>query len=189
MVGIYKITNQIGGIYIGQSKNIEKRFKYYYTISCKGQRKVYNSLILYGYKNHTFEVLKECLIEDLDELESYYINIYNSFDSELGLNLDSGSFNKKMSKETKQKLSNSLKGRVFTQEWKDKIGLKSIGRMIGYKHSEESILKMKNSVRKKHSKPNAKKGTGYSEEEAMIRHREACKKYRLKMKSLLTLNK
>ena len=37
MIGIYKITNPKGKIYIGQSINIENRFKVYKRYNCKGQ--------------------------------------------------------------------------------------------------------------------------------------------------------
>lgn len=82
MVGIYKITNNINNhCYIGQSRNIEKRWynhkndstnqnseKYNYPLYC-GFRK-------YGIRNFTFEVLEECSIEELNEKEKYWIEYY-----------------------------------------------------------------------------------------------------------------
>jgi len=46
MVGIYKITSPSGKIYIGQSINIEKTWKYRYKNlnACKRQTILYNSL-------------------------------------------------------------------------------------------------------------------------------------------------
>lgn len=73
MVGIYKITNPKNKIYIGQSTNIEKRFKDdYRNLKCKGQTKLYNSLKKYGYDNHIFEIIQECGINELDNLEFKY---------------------------------------------------------------------------------------------------------------------
>lgn len=184
MIGIYKITNPKGSIYIGQSVNIEKRKKYYINGHCKGQQKIYASISKYGFENHTFEILQECLKEELNDLEVYYIEKYNSFNNPLGMNLDSGGLVKKQSDETKLKRSKTLKGRVFTQEWKDKIGAKSKGRMLGFKHSEETKKKLREVVRPKWTKPHPTKGTGYSKEEALIRHREANKRYREKIKNL-----
>jgi group I intron endonuclease len=43
MIGIYKITSPSGKIYIGQSKNIEKRFKAYYRKLGKNQPRLYRS--------------------------------------------------------------------------------------------------------------------------------------------------
>ena len=84
MIGIYKITNRINNhAYIGQSKNIEARWKqeiknsrfetsnsYDYPLS-RAFRK-------YGVDNFTFEVIEECLPEELNEKEKYYIQIYNT---------------------------------------------------------------------------------------------------------------
>lgn len=70
MIGIYKVTNPKGKIYIGQSINIENRFKQYKMIdkSCIGP-KLFNSLIKYGYENHIFEIIEECNLEELDNKE------------------------------------------------------------------------------------------------------------------------
>lgn len=72
MIGIYKIINPKGKIYIGQSTNIEKRWKSYKTLHCKGQVKLYNSLKKYGYENHIFEIIEECDISILEERETYW---------------------------------------------------------------------------------------------------------------------
>ena len=58
--GIYKITSPSGKIYIGQSKDINKRFNLYKRLQCERQPKLYNSFIKYGTINHKFEVLCEC---------------------------------------------------------------------------------------------------------------------------------
>lgn len=189
MIGIYKITSPTNKIYIGQSINIEKRKKYYQNAHCKGQKKLYASIIKYGFENHNFEIICECLENELNKLEEYYISYFNSFNTILGMNLDSGGLSKKQSDETKLKRSNSLKGRVFTQEWKDKIAAKSKGRMLGYKHTEETLLKLKNIVKPKWNKPHPKKGTGYSKEEERLRHNESNKRYRLKIKNELIAKK
>ena len=41
MVGIYKITNPSGKIYIGQSVNIDNRISSYKNLKCKNQTKLY----------------------------------------------------------------------------------------------------------------------------------------------------
>lgn len=83
--GIYKITNLINNhSYIGQSRNIEVRWKkhiyetsnpdypqYYYTIH-KAFRK-------YGVKNFSFEIIEECSEELLNEREIYWIAYYNTY--------------------------------------------------------------------------------------------------------------
>ena len=84
MIGIYKITNPSGKIYIGQTVNIEKRFKEYKNIhvTIRQQIKIYNSLKKYGSENHIFEIIEECLLEQLDEREIYRGVYYKKLESE-----------------------------------------------------------------------------------------------------------
>ena len=124
MKGIYKITSPSGRVYIGQSINIERRFRYYKGIACKEQIKIYNSLLKYGVDAHIFEVLELCETEQLNNRERHYQDLYDSVAN--GLNLlyvKSEHFNGGHSEESKKKISHSLKGRVFSEEHKYKIGL------------------------------------------------------------------
>ena len=58
--GIYKIISPSGKIYIGESENIPNRIYYYKIVSCKKQRRLYNSIKKYGWENHIFEIIEEC---------------------------------------------------------------------------------------------------------------------------------
>ncbi len=77
MVGIYKITSPSGKVYIGQSLDIENRWKGYNDSRCKGQTRIYNSIQKYGIENHTFETIEECLLEDLNRRERYWQDHYD----------------------------------------------------------------------------------------------------------------
>ncbi len=72
MVGIYKITNPKGEIYVGQSTNLEQREDNYRLLACKNQKKIYNSLIEYGWNNHSFNIIEECSVSLLNERERYW---------------------------------------------------------------------------------------------------------------------
>lgn len=68
MIGIYKITNNINGkVYIGQSIDINKRWKehkYRSQIPNKEYDKyLYRAFRKYGLENFTFEILEECTYE------------------------------------------------------------------------------------------------------------------------------
>lgn len=80
MVGIYKITSPSNKIYIGQSKNLLIRLKYYKTLNCKKQTLIYRSLLKYGVDNHIFEIIKvlpdNILQVDIDKEERYYYDKY-----------------------------------------------------------------------------------------------------------------
>jgi group I intron endonuclease len=75
-IGIYKITSPSNKSYIGQSTNIEQRWKdYRKLIRCKRQTKLFYSLKKYGPENHIFEILEKCSVEDLIFKETFYKKI------------------------------------------------------------------------------------------------------------------
>ena len=81
MIGIYKITNPKGKVYVGQSINIEKRWKTYKRAQpneLRDQRKLLHSLNKYGSENHIFEVLEECLESVINEKEIFWIEHFDS---------------------------------------------------------------------------------------------------------------
>jgi group I intron endonuclease len=157
IIGIYKITNPKGKLYIGQSINIKRREKEYKNLFCKQQPKIYNSLKKYGWENHIFEVIEECSIDLLNEKELHYKLIYNSVKEGLNCELyDNGvgprseevkrkigkahlgntyNLNKLRSIETKLKQSEIAK----TQDWRKNVGLKQKNKK---KHSETYIETM-----------------------------------------------
>lgn len=84
--GIYKITSPSGKVYIGQSRNVLKRFREYKTLSnCKGQNRLYNSFLKHGVDNHIYEIIEECSINFLNEKERYWQDYYEVL-NEKGLN-------------------------------------------------------------------------------------------------------
>jgi len=87
MIGIYKITSPSGRIYIGQSRNIEKRFKQYKWSDPSTQIKLRKSFLKYGYINHVFEIQEECAISELNKREHYWGHFYNCIESGLNLQL------------------------------------------------------------------------------------------------------
>lgn len=131
MIGIYKITNPKGKIYIGQSVNIEKRWNRYKNLNpkdCIGQPLIYRSLIKYGVKNHIFEIIELCNKEELNKLESYYIVLYNSFNSKCGLNLTSGGTNYLFSDISRRKMSIAQKNKIVSKETRLKLSAAQIGK-------------------------------------------------------------
>jgi len=177
VICIYKITSPTNKIYIGQTINAKKRFSAYRKKNCKKQIKLFNSIIKYGWENHLFEIIHECNESVLNELEVYYINKFNSFNTKNGLNLLSGGNHFKASDETKEKMSNASKGNTkwlgkkHTDESKIKMSLSQKGRKTsdeakekmskirkgrtawnkGIKHTEETKIKMRISAPKTHS--------------------------------------
>ena len=94
-------------IYIGQSRNIYKRwYQHTYTLNSKQHRNSYlqRAWNKYGQDSFKFEVIDKCNIDTLDDKEQYYIQKFNSMDKDYGFNLDSGGQHPKLSSETVKKL-------------------------------------------------------------------------------------
>lgn len=127
--GIYKITSPTGKIYIGQSINIKRRITRYKSLDCKNQYKLYNSLLKYGWDSHNFEIICECNIDILNDIEKYYIKFYNTFNSEHGMNLTDGGDSK----------------RIISLETRLKMSISKKGKYLGRKASPETIQKLKDS--------------------------------------------
>ena len=109
--GIYKITSTSKKIYIGQSRNIEKRFLAYRYRECTNQRKLNNSFKKYGIDTHAFEIIEICTVEELNIRERYWQDFYNTINN--GLNCLFTKTDEKpliFSDETKKRMSQSQKG-------------------------------------------------------------------------------
>lgn len=120
--GIYKITSPSGRIYIGESKDVIKRWRGYKRLGCKSQPKLQRSFLKYGTKEHTFEIIEECLFEDLLCRERYYQDFYDVLN---------GGLNCKLTECGEQK-------QIHSEEMKDKMRGEN-NPMFGKKQSEESI--------------------------------------------------
>ena len=118
IIGIYKIINPKGKIYIGQSINIKQRFDRYKNITKKDkQHKLYNSFLKYGVINHKFEIIEECKFEDLNIRERYWQDYYNVLEEGLNCVLtNANELPKKMSEETKRRISEATKGLKDSEE-------------------------------------------------------------------------
>jgi group I intron endonuclease len=123
MVGIYKITNPNGKVYIGQSVNLEKRKKNYNKLrDCKNQKKLYSSLVKYSFSDHIFEVIEECEVTKLNIRERYWQDYYNVLEEGLNLKLtktdDRSGY---LSQEVRDRMRESRIGKKHSQETIDKI--------------------------------------------------------------------
>ena len=95
MIGVYKITNTKNGkVYIGQSVNIESRFKQHKKALRENNHDncyLQDDWIVYGEDAFTFEVVQKCRSAYLDEIEHHLIEENQSTDREKGYNISAGS--------------------------------------------------------------------------------------------------
>jgi group I intron endonuclease len=148
-VGIYGLQNKLfpNKWNIGQSHDIcgawETRYK---PMRCKNQKKIYHALLKYGYDGFEKRIIEMCdeniPQEMLDKKEIAWINHYNSIDN--GYNIAAGgkvgigfggrkhtpeskakiiasNNRRKVTDETRTRMSNALKGRKWTKSQRDNI--------------------------------------------------------------------
>ena len=122
MIGIYKIENLINQkIYIGQSVNIERRWKSHKKDAFDVNNHNYNthlyrSIRKYGLENFSFEVIEECCINELNDRERYWIKQYNSFFNGYNLTFGGDSSGSEINKDKIINIINELENTYKSHE-------------------------------------------------------------------------
>ena len=141
---IYKLTNPIGKVYIGQTINKKQRKYHYNSGDFKQQIKLWYDVKKYNWNPaDTFEIVEELICGEnksiINEREIYWINFFDSFKNGLNCNLGGdGNVGYSVSDETKKKMSLSKLG-IKHPEWRNK---QKSEYTIGRKHTAESKEKM-----------------------------------------------
>lgn len=151
MVGLYKIESPSGNVYIGQSRDIRKRWNRYRDInSAQRQPSVLRSFQKYGIGNHKFIVLAELptdVAQDvLDDYEIFYLQQYKDCGVTL-LNIKDGGLFGSHGEQTRLKIGASKVGNKY---------------MLGKKHSNATRAKI--SISKKGKSPAWNKGVSWPQE-------------------------
>lgn len=151
IIGIYCIENiKNQKKYIGQSIDINKRIKDHTRLlnsgkdNCRYLQRAWNE---YGEDSFIFYIVKECLPEDLGEMEKAYILLFESHATMGGYNLSWGgektNMGLKATEETRAKLSSSLKGIKRSDETRKRMSIAQMGnkKNLGKKDSPETLIK------------------------------------------------
>jgi len=129
----------------------------------------------YGEENFVWEILTECTKEEADILEIYYIDLYDSHNNEKGYNETIGGrgvVGNKLTDEQKAKISkavsnsenfknfcksynatqgksNTMKGRIFTEEHLKNLSIAAKNRKLSEEGREKLCIAMQNSEKHK----------------------------------------
>ena len=171
MTGIYKVTNNINGLfYIGAAKDIQKRWSMHRAPSKikNGKCKIDAAYREFGIENFTFEVVEECPIENLYEREKYWISTlnpqYNQCSGGKGVSgrvyteeqlrkaseLSKKAWLRKTKEEQEYIITHNLtgpkEGHVVSQETREKLRNANIGKKQSEETRSKRSIKMKSSM-------------------------------------------
>lgn len=126
MKGIYQITNlRSGKMYVGQSIDIEKRFKdhiYELEHNIHSNRYLQSSWNKYGKSNFVFSMLEKVQEEDnLTSRERYWVDYYGGYESDVLYNLREPGPTGRLSREALDRLSESQKKLRENPEYSAKL--------------------------------------------------------------------
>lgn len=157
--GIYIILHQKSGkIYIGQAQNVSKRWGEHKRALNHNQhinRHLQHAWNKYGAKAFQFKILERCAINQLDEREQHYLDLYMpkglcyninpnakttrgmECSEETKRKISIANTGKSPDKTTRRKLSEAMKGRSFTAETRQKMSEANKGRPISDKTRQQ----------------------------------------------------
>ena len=144
--GVYAIVNvENGKLYVGSSVHVEDRWKEHFRElqrGIHGNPYLQNAFNKCGPEAFSFHLLES--VDDLESLyirEQYWMDLSRSYVPQNGYNISStalgvlGDKNPAKRPEVREKISRAHKGRVFTEEWKERISESLQGTRVGADNS------------------------------------------------------
>jgi len=172
---VYKLTSPSKKVYIGITcQSIKKRFE-----NGRGYSKcpvMHGAIKKYGWENFTHEILFDGLTKDqAEEKEIELIKAYKSTNREYGYNIENGGNTYGThSEETKRKISEGNKGKVFSEESKRKR-IETIQKNGGFSGERNAFYGRHHSEKVKREHSEFMKGNQYNKGH---HHTEEFKKYK-----------
>jgi len=110
--GVYLIRNiKNGKVYVGQTNNLKLRKRNHFSdlkANIHHNKHLQSAWNKYGERNFEFEVLEECSLDRLDEVEIYWIKYYESYNRRFGYNFELGGNNSPQTQETRDKIDSTI---------------------------------------------------------------------------------
>ena len=153
--GIYSILNKKNGkIYVGQSINIRQRFydhKKHLRKDIHNNKHLQSAWNKYGEDSFEFNVLEPCEPSMLNSNEVWWIEYFDSTNREKGYNHTiGGDFCPTKCPEIAKKISNSLKGRTFSDEHRKNLSKAHKGKKLSDEHRANMSKAQKNRKHRPH---------------------------------------
>lgn len=130
MVGIYKITNPKNEVYIGGTRNLRHRLNEYRCGAKKSQRLIYESIQLFGWGSHVFEIAHELPKDVSEDVLVSYEQTYMDFHKDAGfvlLNIRGAGNSGKHSEESLKLMSAIKIRKVVSKETRYKLSAARTG--------------------------------------------------------------
>ena len=162
---VYKHTSPSGKVYVGQTRQkiLNKRWRNGNIYGYCHMSIFRKAIDKYGWDNFTHEIIKDGLTKiEADECEKYWIKYYKELNISYNVSNGGDGCSRKMSEETKKKISEAHKGKKrgpHSKEWNENISKHRKGisnppeaiqraaeKRRGKPHSKESLEKISRSV-------------------------------------------
>ena len=143
MFYLYKITSPSLWFYVGVTKNPELRFSQH----ARSQHPVGHAIRKYGKEHMKYDLIAHGTSEEMYALEAYivteeFLKTQNTYNQKVGGIISPAFTGRTHTQDSKMKIAESLRGRVFSEEHRKKIGQKN--KLRPYKQmSEERKLQVK----------------------------------------------
>lgn len=149
---IYLIENIINNkIYIGKTHNPNKRWRKHISVSKHGSKRekyyIHKAIKKYGKDNFSFSIIESYNNEiDCIDAERFYISYFKYIGAQLYNLTDGGEgcFGRKMSKETKIKISIAHKGLKHSKETKELLRQENLNRLKNPEYKAKIIKPLLN---------------------------------------------
>jgi len=155
-MGVYKITNLINGkIYIGSSFDMGKRWNRHLNELKSNKhhsQKLQRAFNKYGVNNFIFEELELCGKENLNEVEQFWLDKFDSYNQGYNCspNVKKPMLGKNHSNETKKIMSSKRLGKILSEETREKLSLSNKGKKYDI-YTEERNNKISESLKGRQS--------------------------------------